>query len=156
MGRRYTYVSLPWDVLPKDVPIVDATEPLVLDIRPLDTRYAQSRNPEACAVARALLRSLDGVIGVKIGAETALVHFGDRVVRYFISTETRKMVKAYDKADFFPSGVTAKLLPPPPSRQLGARIGEKKGGKHTGNGKPDIRSPKTPWLRHVGQASIPA
>lgn len=38
-------------------------------------------------------------------------------------------------------------------RALGARKGEKKGGPHNGKGKADIRSPKTPWLRHIDQPS---
>lgn len=132
---RYTYQSKSWADLPS-VPIVDATDELQLDIRYTDAKFAENRNPEKCAVARACLRSCGGkLLGVKIGAGIALLHFGDRIVRFVVSSETRKMVKAYDAVGFFPSGVKAKLLP------------------HNGKGKPNVRSAQTPWLRHVNQPS---
>ena len=150
---RYTYQSKSWADLPS-VPIVDATDELQLDIRYTDAKFAENRNPEKCAVARACLRSCGGkLLGVKIGAGIALLHFGDRIVRFVVSSETRKMVKAYDAVGFFPSGVKAKLLPPPATKKIGARKGEKKGGPHNGKGKPNVRSAQTPWLRHVNQPS---
>lgn len=150
---RYTYRSTPFSELPS-APIVDAKQRLDLPIAYTDAKFAKNRDPERCAVARSAMRVLGGELhGVKIGAGVALIHQGDRILRFIVSSETSKMVKAYDEAGFFPSGVVAKLLPPPDSKKIGARKGEKKGGPHNGKGKPSVRSAATPWLRHVNQPS---
>jgi hypothetical protein len=139
--------------LDSNVPIVDATEEIKFQTRPRDSKGAIARNPEACVAARGIMRTVnDGALAVKIGATIARIHYGNHIKRYIISKETQAMIKAYDKAGFYPSGVTVHLLPPTLSTALGARKGEKRGGKKTRNGKPDVRSPKTPWLRHIDQA----
>lgn len=136
-----------------DVPIVDATEPIEGVIKRADIKRAISRNPEQCVVAWAMRRTLNGdIVGVKIGATTAYVHFGHLIKRYFVSDETRQMVKAYDKAEFYPTGVRFKLIPPPPARHLGARKANGAPGGHSKGGRPNVASRKTPWLRHVEQA----
>lgn len=132
------------------VPMIDATEFVEFIVRPRDIRSAVPRNPEKCVAARGLKRILNGSVkGVKIGAHTAYVHQGTHIERYIISEETKKMIRAYDAAGFYPSGVVVKLRPPSSSVKLGAshhgRVGKKsKGGKN-------VRSASTPWLRHIGQ-----
>jgi hypothetical protein len=133
--------------------MVDAVGGLEVTIKPRDVKGAVSRNPEQCVVARAIGRALaDGVKGVKIGAHVAYVEFDDHVERYVISEETRAMIKAYDKLDYYPAGVVARLLQPSPARALGAatkRPAGKKTNERTGNA--GVRSTKSSWLRHVDQ-----
>lgn len=147
MGKPPTFDNLP------DAPLVDATKPLAGKVRRADRVGAQSRNPEACVVARAAARVANGsILGIKVGAKFAYVHFGDRIERYVVSMETRNMVKAYDASDYYPTGVPFKLSPPSAANSLGSRAGQKPSPK-TGKGAPNLRSKTTPWLRHVNQAS---
>lgn len=133
-------------------PVVDAVAPLTVKIGSRDRTGAEIRNPERCVVARAVRRTLNGdIVGVKIGAQKAYVEYGDRVVRYQVPKETREMVRAYDAAGFYPTGVTARLVPVPPTHRLGTQ--NKPSGKKSkgGTAAPSIRNASRPWLRHLNQ-----
>lgn len=132
------------------VPIVDATESLIWKTNRPDVNKAIALDPTRCVIAQGAKRVMKGaVIGAKIGAKMAYVHYGDHIKRYIISSESQAMVKAYDKAGFYPTGVPVTLLVPPKSLQLGTR--RNPGPKTPPTGKTNLRSPKKPWLRHIGQ-----
>ena len=133
------------------VPIHDAELGVTLEIRPRDTKHAVPRDPENCAVARSGRRHFNSdVVAVRVGATVVYVLYAEHAVRYFLATETRQMIRAYDEVEFFPSGVYAKLLPPPLTKRLGAQPKSRPSGKLDGT-----RSVVTvrPWLRHIGQVA---
>jgi hypothetical protein len=140
------------DTLSNDVPIVDATKGIEFMVRPRDIKGAVVRDPENCVAARGIKRVLNGnVRAVKIGAHTARIHRGSFIERYIISRETKALIKAYDAAGFYPSGVVVKLLAPTASTKWGVKPGNRSGKKSKGG--TNIRSAKTPWLRHIEQSS---
>src|SRR3990167_3071814 len=97
------------ETLANNVPIVDAVKPIEFKVRPRDIKGAVTRNPEECVAARGVRRVLNGnVKAVKIGASVAYVHRGAHIERYVISRETKALIKAYDAAGFYPSGVIVK------------------------------------------------
>lgn len=137
---------LDWSI---KVPVIDATEPIIFVVKTTDVKGAKIRNPEHCVAARGVLRVLDdGALGVKIGATIARVHYGNHIKRYFLSKETKQMIKAYDAANFYPTGVTVKLQPPAPSNKIGSKSMKPK-GKNTGTHSNLVT--KSPWLRHIDQ-----
>lgn len=135
------------------LPLVDATEGLTVKLKNIDRIDAEMRNPGNCVVSKAVQRHLgDDVVGVRIGARMAYVNYGDHVKRFVVSCETSDMIRAYDLAGYFPVGVTAKLLPIPPSRILG-----KASGGHTPKKERTMPSStpvvaSRPWLRHLHQS----
>lgn len=135
-----------------DKEVVDATSTLEFKIRRPDVDGGVDRNPEACVVARAVKRTLNGTVGrVKIGAAYAYVEYPTHVERFRVSDETRQMIRGYDKGGFYPTGVTAKLTPVPPTRRLGATKPTGPRSNRGKSGKTNVRSQSTPWLRHAMQ-----
>jgi len=125
--------------------IVDAKQPLILDIERQDIKGANPTDDRECPIARCTMRQ-PGVLSVSVGANFVYVEYAKLTKRFVLSTEDRKMVRAYDEAGYFrPCTVT--LLPPPPSVQIGARKGSKPGTNvRAGNAKTALNRPP---LRHV-------
>lgn len=139
-----------FEEMTKGIPLRDAKNPINLKIRRQDIDGAVDRNPENCVVARSVKRSFNGsVAAVKIGAQFAYVYDGKQVLRYRLSSETKDMIRAYDSAGFYPTGVPAKLLPVCKSQRLGN--GKPQGGPKKDTGKP--RSKTRPFLRHIQQST---
>lgn len=135
------------------LPLVDSTEGLTVKLKNADRVNAQMRNPGSCVVSKAFQRSLgEGVVGVRIGARMAYVNYGTHVERFMVSAETSDMIRAYDLAGYFPVGVTAKLLPIPPSRTIGSASGghTPSSGRNQTSKAPAVTS--RPWLRHLHQS----
>ena len=112
--------------LSKTTKTVDATKPLRIVIQREDVAQANAGDDNACAVAQAMLRR-KGVVGVSIGATTALVLDDQGVTtRYVLDRDTQALIRAFDDSDIFPLvGVT--LRPPNPGQRLGDRVGEAHG-----------------------------
>ena len=116
----------------KPVPIVDATKPLAVQITRHDIVPAIPGDDNACALAQRMLRQR-GVLGVSIGATSALIRRANRIDRYTLSKKDQAIIRAFDDSSIFPT-VTVTLEPPKPKQKLGARQGEAH-GSNTRSGK---------------------
>lgn len=105
-------------------PVVDATRSLRIRLQPADAVGAKRSSPRHCVIAQAVRRRR-GVVDVRIGARTARVEHGDRIVRYLISANEQALIEGFDHGrDPFVEGYTITLLAPPSGRRLGDRRGE--------------------------------
>lgn len=105
--------------------VVDATAPLVIKVSQRDIEKATQADAGECAIAKGCKR-LPGVGDVRIGASIAFVDYNDRVERYVLAPEDRKRIDVFDEDGYFKPGEYT-LLPPPPEKKIGARVGTKPG-----------------------------
>jgi hypothetical protein len=130
------------------VQVQDAKAPLTVEVTREDIKGASTKKPEACAVARAIVR--------ETGAEAARVHLSRTYVkrngswrRYYTPNDVRSEVVAFDRGGKFEPGAYA-LMPMPPSARLAAKAAYRKRGpqrtKRTPRATPNVRdSMKADW-----------
>jgi len=102
-----------------------------------DVANAVPTDPAHCAVAESLRRT-KGISEISVGATKVYVTYvsdPNTIVRYDISANDRALIREFDIQGAFPCGYRVTLLPPPPSRQIGARAGGAQGSnKRSGKG----------------------
>lgn len=131
----------------------DGTKKVSTSITAGDLASAVPTDPAHCAIAESLRRS-KGVQQISVGGSKVYVIYTsdpNTVVRYDISANDRALIKAFDVQGAFPCGYRVTLLPPPPSRQIGARAGTKPGSNtRSGKGNNALnRATKNQPTRHV-------
>lgn len=107
------------------LPVIDAKEPLTLHVSKRDVAYAEVKEPNACAVARACRREL--------AVKEARIHLGrvylrnneSNWVRYLTPKSMRDEIIAFDRGGAFEPGEFI-LAPPHPTKQLGKSTGGRK------------------------------
>jgi hypothetical protein len=104
---------------PKIVEVVDATEPIVIEVTKRDETASKRRDHEVCALAVACKRSekLDGVI-VSVGR--AYLVKGTRATRYTMSQHAQREIIAFDRGGGFSAGAYTLNTP-----KAGARLGDR-------------------------------
>jgi hypothetical protein len=130
---------------PEVTKVQDAKEPIGVIVTNADNRSAKVKNHQACAMAVACKRGRrpDGVI---VSINRAYVIKGNLATRYRLTESASREVVSFDReAGFAPGEYT--LMPPEPSRKLGAITGGN--GQKTGTGKPVIRKHVTTGIRTV-------
>jgi hypothetical protein len=116
---------------------VDARSPLVLGVTVADIRFAQQKNPECCALARAACREYRGVRYAYFFRSTAWLEYPDRLVRYVLPTEVQRAIATFDRTSTMEPGAY-RLLRPVKSLAMGAirKRSEARPGRHQpGDGK---------------------
>lgn len=125
---------------------VDAKRDLAIRVKPCDIRGAICRDHQKCVVAKAILRQQKSTAKwVDVGNAVVLIGRSSKTAdRYFIKGVAKQQIRFFDENDgrFAPCEVGLKS----PlrhnqygrSRALGARIGEKPGGRRSSKkrGKP--------------------
>lgn len=125
--------------------VVDAKEPIVVEVTPADTRSAKVRNHQACAMAVACKRA-EGADGVIVSMSMAYVINGPLATRYRLPQSVIREVVSFDREAGFDLG-EYQLSPPVPTGKLGAVRGSN--GKHTGEKKKIKRVHHTGGVRTV-------
>lgn len=82
----------------KNLKIVDAEEPLTLDVKGLDIARARQKNAKCCAYARACKRAVPLVEEAYFFRSTAYLQYGDRLVRYTLPVSMQKEIVSFDRA----------------------------------------------------------
>lgn len=100
------------------LPIVDADEPLLLNVRPADVTGASSKDPRRCAFAKACKRMYRGVQQAYFYRGTAWLQYADRMVRYLLPDSVQREIVSFDRAGIIAAG-SYRLVPAPPSDRLG-------------------------------------
>jgi hypothetical protein len=136
---------------------VDGQRKLSTTIVAEDVDIAQPTDPSHCAIAESLRRQ-HGVEKVSVGATiVAVQRKGSKVIeRYVLKPNDRAMIREFDKQGAFPCGYRVTLEPPPESRRIGARKGEKPGTNvRSGEGRKDVtaKHKRQQPTRHFAKAS---
>jgi hypothetical protein len=117
-------------LFPKVTKVVDATEPLTVEVRERDNKRGTIKHPGDCAMARACKRVL-GLDGAIISLSKAYLILGNTATRYNVPQSLSKEVVVFDRSKTFEPG-TYQFSAVPASRKLGneSRAPHKaKGGK---------------------------
>lgn len=126
---------------PKGLPIIDATEDLVVTVTAADVRKAVPMSPTKCALANAACR-MKGVARAQFNKAITYLVFGDKILRFETpESATREMV-AIDRGGAFAEGEYV-LKRVSKSNRLDRDNTGRKGGGYNGKAK----SAATP--RHV-------
>ena len=101
--------------------VVDADEPLIVDVTRADNNNADVKKHRTCALAVACKRSTkaDGVI---VGLTTSYVIFGKTAYRYHNHQTTTREITSFDRKAGFEVG-TYVMVPKPPAGRLGVNRG---------------------------------
>lgn len=102
-------------------PVVNATKPIKLVISAADVRNGQTKDPGACAAAKACTH-LEGVEAARVHLGRTYILKGKKWIRYMTSLSLRSEIVAFDRGGEFAAG-TYYLLKPTPYRSQGKRQG---------------------------------
>ena len=115
--------------------VEDAKEPITVEVTKQDNRSAKVKNHQACAMAVACKR-LTKADGVIVSVMTAYVINGTKATRYTLPESVSREVVSFDREAGFDPGVY-QMIPPCPTRKLGAIVGGNTG--RTGTGKKKVQ-----------------
>lgn len=96
--------------------VEDAKHHLAVSVNKTDVKRGDSKNPEGCALARAILAERPEAKRVFIFRTTAVVETARRLVRYSMPESVQREVEAFDRFGVMEPGVY-KLNAPPPTRR---------------------------------------
>lgn len=128
-------------------PVVDATEPLFLEIKKMDVHRGEAQEAASCAIARACRRSLN-IIEASVHLSRTYLRTSDgEWLRYFTPLSARTEIVAYDRGGTFEPG-EYRFPPVSKSKTLRsfAKTGPKKGsGKK--RAKPHVMTNIRGWAK---------
>jgi hypothetical protein len=102
--------------------VVDATKPLKLTITDRDVSLGNTKDPGACAAARACMRETHAT-AARVHVGRTYLKIGEKWVRFNTGAALRSEIVAFDRGGKFEPG-EYKLSPPQPShRASGKRQG---------------------------------
>jgi hypothetical protein len=97
--------------------VIDAKQGVVISVTEEDCEKGKSREPHACAMARAAMRKHDGAV---ISITIAYLVDGTQAKRYFVPRSLSRELVAFDRAKYFSPG-DYELSAPGPGHKLGRR-----------------------------------
>lgn len=101
------------------LPVEDAKHDLVVSVTKTDVKRGDNKNPENCALARAILAERPEAKRVFIFRTTAIVETARRIVRYALPESVQREVEAFDRFGVFEPGAY-KIKAPAPTRTKAA------------------------------------
>lgn len=118
--------------------VVDATEPVFVEVLPEDGMKGRKKDPEGCAFARACLRKhlADGCI---IGIGYSYLIKGSLAVRYVTPQTVGREITSFDRHQDFAEGQNYRLSAVGPSKRLGKKRPRKRGVKNGSKAEIDSR-----------------
>jgi hypothetical protein len=135
-------------------PIIDATEPLVLNITEQDCKRGKANDPHQCAAAMCIRRTYpEKLVDTEVHRQVTMIELANKVIRYVTGRALRDQTIRYDAAHKFEPGPYV-LNKVPPS-QVAAR-----GRQHSPPDRPrgDPNSPKARRkplrLRQIGREAF--
>lgn len=127
--------------------LFDATESMDIRVTRRDLKKAKTKDPMSCALAQGCLHDKH-VLSARIGVKIALIEMDDRVIRFSVTPEDAKKIRAFDNANYFQPG-TYTLHPP--ITKLGVHT---RGHGRKGNGVRGKNVYRQAPLRHVQRVSV--
>jgi hypothetical protein len=102
-----------------NLPKVEASKPLVIEILPSDIKISTRKNPAKCAFSTACRRSSKGVIAAYFFRTTAWLQYKSRLVRYVLPQSVQKEIVSFDRNKTMDPGIY-QLSPASPANRLAA------------------------------------
>lgn len=102
-----------------ELPVVDATEPLALQVTNLDVQNAVDKNSKCCAFVRAAERQVDNIRAAFFFRTLAYLEYDDRLVRYQLPPSVQKEIVSFDRSRIMMPGLY-QLSKPSPAATLKA------------------------------------
>ena len=102
--------------------VVDATKPLHISINKRDASLGKTKDPGACAAARAIIRTVADAKGARVHLGRTYVEYPDKWVRYKTPDALKTEIVSFDrggKAEYTEGDYT--LYAPTPTDRLGNR-----------------------------------
>lgn len=119
--------------------LVDAVEPLRIEVSKGDVRGAKRKDPSNCAFSRACRRTY-GVDAAYFFRSTAWLKTGGKLIRFSMPTSMQKEIVAFDRSKSMEPGLY-QLAPPSPSGTRAGRAAydaRRKGKRHMPTGQSGI------------------
>lgn len=118
--------------------VVDAIEPVFVEVLPEDGRVGRKKDPEHCAFARACMRKhlADGCI---IGIAYSYLIKGSTAVRYMTPGTVGREITSFDRHQDFAEGQNYRLSAVSPSMRMGEKRKRKRGVKNGSRADVDSR-----------------
>lgn len=134
---------------PQVTKVQDATKPISIQVKKVDSRNGKKKDPTSCAMAKAACRELhaDGAI-INIG--TSYVIKGNKAVRYRTPQSVAREIVSFDRHQDFAPGKDYNLTPFSPTLKLDYLASYKRPDtKKTGakRRKPIIKNHRTSRIR---------
>lgn len=98
--------------------VVDATEPLYIEVTKKDCKNGSSKEPGDCVIARACRREYEGAV---ISMSVAYIVDGETAYRYMVPQSIAREVVSFDRAGMFQPGLYS-LNAPVACQRLGAHL----------------------------------
>jgi hypothetical protein len=134
-------------------PVGNAARPLRLNITPDDIKKGKPLEPNACAIARAVLREVPGATDVMTHLDCVYICRNKNWLRYKTPEYARREITAFDRGGWFAPGEV--VLKAVPTSTLVRKV------KHIRNGGAGTRGPKRPTphytigVREAARKNIP-
>lgn len=114
-------------------PVIDATKPLQISISSKDAALGKTKDPGACAAARAIIRTITDVKSARVHLGRTYIEYKDKWIRYKTPESLKVEIVSFDrgaKAEYTTGDYT--LYAPSPTDRLGMRPKPTgaTGGKH--------------------------
>jgi hypothetical protein len=107
--------------------VIDATKSIWITISPMDCRRGQTKDPGACAAARAAVREVPNCIHARIHVGRVYIEKDECWIRYLTSQSLRTEIVSFDRgAKFYPG--KHRLIPPTGDSKLRLRRKPEKRG----------------------------
>lgn len=124
----------------------DAKHHLVVTVKKTDIANGKQKDPQCCAIARAILAEKPEAKRVFIFRSTAFIETARRMVRYALPPSVQKEVVAFDRFGLMEPGVY-RLSAPQPSRDPKKTAAYKKRLKKTGPARGAPKGKRTANIR---------
>lgn len=101
--------------------VIDAKEPVVIHVKPIDVERGNTKDPGGCAAARACMRELHAT-AARVHIGRTYLKFEDKWIRFHTSRALRSEIVAFDRGGKFEPGEYT-LSPMQPAKRMGKRQG---------------------------------
>jgi len=125
--------------------VVDASEPIQIEVNKKDCDEAKAKDPTNCALARAVKRSYKADAAI-IGISSSYVITGDKAIRFDTPASVQREIVTFDRHHSFEPG-EYNLNPKAPTARLGSYHHRDHGKGGTKNGKKARRVHLTKLIR---------
>lgn len=119
--------------------VVDAKKPLYISISKADATKGKTKDPAACAAARAIVRTVADAKSARVHLGRTYIEYPDKWVRYKTPDGLKVEIVSFDRgtnAEYAEGDYT--LYAPSPADRIGARLGRGVSGKTAGKKRPHI------------------
>jgi hypothetical protein len=96
--------------------VIDARKGMMIEVTKEDCRKGRTKDPSACAAAKAILREHEEVLSARVHRGRTYLEYEDRWVRYSTSRSLSFELAVFDRDKGFEPGVYSIAAPSPAAR----------------------------------------